>query len=474
MSAIRLALPAGRLRQPAAVLLTGAGLKVMDYGDGSRSYRPRLVGRNDIQLRVFRERDIPIQIALGNYDLGICDLAWVEELLQRYPSEAVVKVCSLGFGRSCLFAAVAATSAEGWCRDRRLRIVSEYPNLAEAFAMAARLSYHRVLPVWGAAEAYPPEDADIAVVAAADEAALPEEGLVPISCLLRGSAWLIAHRQSLKRKDLAHLLTLLTAAGGGSGQRLHLPAPGEVELPPLRNPTRHQQEHPRLRLALPDGHQQPHAVAILQAAGLPFDGYTHGTPSRRPRSHQAEVEAKVIRPQDMPQQVALGNFDLAITGRDWLLEHLRRVPDSPVEEAADLGRGRYTIAAVVSQDLPADNLEEALALWRRDGRRTIRVASEYANLADHYARCHHFGHYQVIPISGAAEGFVPEDADILIEGTETGRTLAENGLKIIDPLFSSTTCLIASKGRLQQDRDGLLGRIVTMLAEAASERDVRA
>jgi ATP phosphoribosyltransferase len=51
----------------------------------------------------------------------------------------------------------------------------------------------------------------------------------------------------------------------------------------------------------------------------------------------------------------------------------------------------------------------------------------------------------VIPIAGASEGFVPEDAEMLIEGTETGRTIAENNLKIIDNIYRSTSCVIAHR-----------------------------
>jgi ATP phosphoribosyltransferase len=52
--------------------------------------------------------------------------------------------------------------------------------------------------------------------------------------------------------------------------------------------------------------------------------------------------------------------------------------------------------------------------------------------------------YRVIPTWGATEAFLPEDADLLIENTETGRTIARHNLKIIDTLFTSTACLIGS------------------------------
>src|SRR5206468_11710092 len=74
----------------------------------------------------------------------------------------------------------------------------------------------------------------------------------------------------------------------------------------------------KLRLALPDGHAQAHTIAALMSAGVRVFGYEDGTVVRRPQIDIDGVEVKVIRPQDMPQQVAIGHFDLAITGRDWL------------------------------------------------------------------------------------------------------------------------------------------------------------
>jgi len=44
---------------------------------------------------------------------------------------------------------------------------------------------------------------------------------------------------------------------------------------------------------------------------------------------------------------------------------------------------------------------------------------------------------------------LPEDADLLIENTQTGTTLAKHNLKIIDTLFQSTACLIGNKNSLE-------------------------
>ncbi len=66
---------------------------------------------------------------------------------------------------------------------------------------------------------------------------------------------------------------------------------------------------------------------------------------------------------------------------------------------------------------------------------------------------------------------MPEDADLLIEGTETGRTLAENKLKPVDLLFRSTTCLIAGKGReLVGRRRRVFDRVVSALRRPRHRR----
>ncbi|MDO8611830.1 MAG: ATP phosphoribosyltransferase [Dehalococcoidia bacterium] len=469
---IKLALPAGDLRTPVAGILGAAGLNVEGYGEGSRTYILSVGGREEVVARVFREKDIPIQIALGSYDLGVCGMAWVEELRARFPHHPVVPLRDLGVGRSALYVASAADGGQTLASlgRRGLRIASEYPNVAEAFALAARLPAYRVLAVWGAAEAYPPEDADLAVIAAADEAAVSGHGLSPLLCLMESSAWLIANAESLAKKELRSALEpLASGAAGAATPRLRLP-------PPLATASASAGPAPRnadmVRMALPDGHQQRHAVAALREAGLlPPQGYDESQCLRRPVSPLPGLEFKVIRPHDMPQLVATGEIDLAVTGRDCLTEHLSRFPSSPVEEVADLQRGQFDLAAVASEAVPASDLSGALEHWHAEGRQVIRVASEFPGIADAYARSRHLGRYRVIPIAGASEGFVPADAELLIEGTETGRTLAENKLKAIDLLFRSTTCLIAGKDRgLRGRRRDVFEQVVRAMQQAANAR----
>jgi len=445
---LKLALPGGDLRGATAAALAAAGLASPGYAEGSRTLRLDLDvdGEADVVERVFREKDIPVQIALGNYDLGVCGDPWVQEFLARHADEGLVRLRRLDFGATRLVLAAPAETAarlgsvEDWPRWSGIRIATEYPFLAERLARALRLPRTRVLALLGAAEAYPPEDAEACLLAVDDAADVAKHGLVPVATVAAGHAWLIASRESLARRDLSALLSRL----------LTLPSPPVIDPPAPPRARRHDRDEPlereprrSVRLAVPDGHGQPHTYHALRDAGIAFDGYDETSYVRRPASGIEGLEVKVIRPQDMPAQVALGNFDLAVTGRDCLLDHQYAFPSTPVSEVADLHRSRYMQAAVVAEDLPAETIEEAVRHWRSRGRGTIRVASEYPNLADHYARSAQLGRYAVMPVAGASEGFVPEDAEILIEGTETGRSLVANRLKVIDQLTVSTNCLIA-------------------------------
>jgi ATP phosphoribosyltransferase len=201
-------------------------------------------------------------------------------------------------------------------------------------------------------------------------------------------------------------------------------------------------------LALPDGHQQAPAAQFLKQAGLALQGYSEEGVSRRLSADLDWLGIKVIRPQDMPLQVANSNFDLAITGEDWLREHLCRFPSSPVKKLFALGLGTVKVVAAVSQEMPVNNIDELRSLVQSNKFAPLKVASEYINIADKYLRDNHVNPYKLIPTWGASEAFLPEDADMLIDNVQTGKTLKQHQLKIIDVLFQSSACLIANKDSL--------------------------
>lgn len=441
--AIKFALPKGRLLRKTASLLQKADWRLDEYHSEMGFYRPRSGKYPDVLIRVFHEKDIPVQIATGNYDLGICCLDWIEELEARYPASGLVKVRDLGYGKGNLYMASASPDPDTGGNGSPVRIAGEYPNLAESFALRNRLSRFSIFPLWGAAEVYPPENADMVLLQARSESSLTDAGLTPLSRELEFGACLIANRDSLEVKKLDRVISSLVDALPEAGDKKPV-VKAVTDRVPVRASTSARADKSLVRLALPDGHQQPPTLEFLNRTGIRIDDYPSATGNRRPGINLDGVIVKVIRPQDMPLQVANGNFDLAITGRDWLTEHLCQFPSSPVRELLDLKFSRVRLVAVVSRELAVEDTA-GLSKYLSGNGSSLRVASEYVNLADRYARENHLGHYRVIPTWGATEAFLPDDADLLIENTETGRTIARHNLKIIDTLFVSTACLIGNK-----------------------------
>ena len=462
---VRVALPRGDLRSPVDAHLRDVDFVVEGYGSGARTYRFEVEERPGIAVRVFSDQDTPIQVALGHYDLGIASSTWIDELLVKHHLDSVVPLRQLDVSSEELVAAGApGTTLAGIAGAGAVRVATEYPNIAQHFLAHARVPDYRLFEVWAQAEAWPPQDAEMAV---GPRKAVEKEGLEIYGEVHRGGVWLIANRESLANRDLsAALEPLLRMPRATESGGLVVPDPLAIT---ARKTAPVTAEREVFRIAVPDGHAQRHTVAALADAGIAFPGYAEDSAQRYPDSGMPDVQVKVMRPQDMPRAVALGQIDLGLTGRDWLRAFLATFPAAPVVELCDLKRSKYRLGAVVSEDLPAENIDEAIAYWRRDDPEfPIRVASEYVSLEDEYARSRHLGQYRVIPISGASEGFVPEDAEILIEGTETGTTLKANRLTMIDVIMESTNCGIGSAtrppGRRGELRDDFVSRIVAAAA----------
>lgn len=515
---IKIALPKGRFMQDLNALFPTLCLKLSGYDSTSRSYRPSIAAKPELFIKVFQEKDIPIQVAVGNYDLGICGSDWIEELLARYSSASIIKIKSLGLAKGYICAAISiqgssfkvnqsaisdqlpASSFQNLDprlqipESRTIRLASEYPNIAESFALKRHLGRFSVFPVWGSSEVYPPENADIVILPVYNEQDLEACGLKSFEKLLQVEAFFIANRQSWEGKNLSSFLESVQSLESGA-QSLESRAWSqeprinsfESKVKCLKSNLKTLDSRPQtpdsklktqdlLWLALPDGHQQKGTMALLEKAGLEVPGYRLPLLDRRLSISIDGVAVKVIRPQDMPAQVALGNFDLAITGQDWLTEHLMAFPSSPVKEIMKLGVGKVRIVAagLTSPESRVQSRESRLQtsdfrLQTQDSRLNIRVASEYINIAESYARERHLSPYRVIPTWGASESFLPEDADLLIENIETGKTLREHGLVVLDVLFESQACLIGSTRPMQSENKARAEKIIECLKRAVEK-----
>lgn len=190
-----------------------------------------------------------------------------------------------------------------------------------------------------------------------------------------------------------------------------------------------------LRLVVPKGSLEKATFELFEAADLPI---------RRSSSvdYKATIddprisEVRILRPQEIPQYVAEGLFDLGITGRDWVEE-----TESDVEGLGELRYSKATsdpvkVVVAVSGDSPATSVS--------DLPQGVRVSTEYPSLTRRFFESR--GIRADVRLSyGASEAKIPDIADCIVDITETGRALRAAGLRVIDTMLVSYTEMIAHR-----------------------------
>ena len=186
-----------------------------------------------------------------------------------------------------------------------------------------------------------------------------------------------------------------------------------------------------LRFALAQGLLLNDALAALRAIGLDVSRVTPG--GRRLVVDGGQVEFVLARPSDIATYVERGAADLAIVGKDVLLETGARVI-----ELVELGFGacRFVVAA------PRGAIERSLDEYRHLG--TVDVATKYPNVAERHFRARGIA-VEIVKVAGSAE-VAPQVglADWIVDLVATGSTLRANGLAIVEEIASSTARLVAN------------------------------
>lgn len=186
-----------------------------------------------------------------------------------------------------------------------------------------------------------------------------------------------------------------------------------------------------LRLALPKGRMQDGVFSLLRDAGVTV---RLGARGYRPTVGLADCEAKLLKPQSIVEMLDAGTRDLGFAGADWVAEKGARLV-----EVLDLALDPVRVVAAAPSSLVA-----------ADGSlpdRPLVIASEYAALtAQWVARAGLEATF--VRSYGATEVFPPEDADLIVDNTATGATLAANDLRIVGEVMRSSTRLYASRSAM--------------------------
>jgi len=193
-----------------------------------------------------------------------------------------------------------------------------------------------------------------------------------------------------------------------------------------------------LRMAVPKGALFDDSVRLLALAGIETGELAD--PGRSLIISAGDMEYIIAKPTDIPVYVAYGAVDVAIAGKDVLVE-----AGLDVVELADLGFGACRFVVAEPEDA-AVSIEE---LYRHLG--VIRVATKYPRITEqHFAergvqvelvKLH--GNIELAPLIGLA--------DRIVDITATGTTLSENRLRIVEEVLPSTARFVANGASLATD-----------------------
>jgi len=187
-----------------------------------------------------------------------------------------------------------------------------------------------------------------------------------------------------------------------------------------------------LRLGLPKGSLQESTLKLFRKAGYHI---TISSRSYYPSFDDPEVEAMLIRAQEMPRYVDAGILDCGLTGKDWIMEQ-----NADVHEVAELIYAKEGLRPV-KWVIAVPNDSRIKTLKDLNGK---RIATELVGFTKRYLKSK--GIKAEVDFSwGATEVKPPHLADAIVELTETGTSLKANNLRIIETILQSSTRFIANK-----------------------------
>jgi ATP phosphoribosyltransferase len=186
-----------------------------------------------------------------------------------------------------------------------------------------------------------------------------------------------------------------------------------------------------LRIALPKGRMMDETLALFARVGTTIDPAVRASRRLILPSTDGRFEFLPVKNIDVPVYVEEGVADAGVVGLDVLLER-----DADVLRPLDLGFGPCALAVAAPADAPYPRLP---------GGRTPRVATKYVESARRFFAgrgmqvelIHISGSVEIAPLLGLSHW--------IVDLVQTGRTLAENGLVVVDEVGRSTARLIVNR-----------------------------
>ena len=183
-----------------------------------------------------------------------------------------------------------------------------------------------------------------------------------------------------------------------------------------------------LNIALPKGRLGEKVYKMFERAGFECPSVLDDTRKLIFENPEKKLRYFWVKPSDVSIYVERGAADIGVVGKDILLEQ-----SSDVYELLDLGMGkcRMAVAGVKGE--------------RPDGGHTLRVATKFPNIAREFYR-KQSREIDIIELHGSIEiAPILKMSDVIVDIVETGTTLRENNLDVIETVVPISARLIANK-----------------------------
>lgn len=205
-----------------------------------------------------------------------------------------------------------------------------------------------------------------------------------------------------------------------------------------------------LNIALPKGRLGEKVYAMFENAGFECPSINDNSRKLIFENPEAGVRYFWVKPSDVAIYVERGAADIGVAGKDILLEYR---PD--IYELLDLNVGKCRMAVAAKNG------------FEDDTQRTLRVATKFASIAAEYYMSkgrdidviHLNGSIELAPILGLS--------DVIVDIVETGTTLKENDLSVIETIVPISARLIANKSsyKFKNEKIDTLVREISLQVE---------
>ena len=210
-----------------------------------------------------------------------------------------------------------------------------------------------------------------------------------------------------------------------------------------------------LNIALPKGRLGDKVYDMLTSAGYDCPGYYEQNRKLIFENAERGIRYLLVKPSDVAIYVEHHAADVGIVGKDILLEQ-----ESDVYELLDLGIGKCRMAVAAPED------------YIEDKDRTLRVATKYVNVAKKFYAGRNRD-IDIIKLNGSIElAPILGLSDVIVDIVETGNTIRENHLKVIEEFKDISARFISNKTSFKFENE-IISDMLNKLGDQIDEQIFR-